>query len=90
MIQEIFNQGTYAASKQLLDASVVRHEALASNMANIETPGYKRVDVSPTFESQLQQAVASRDPDQISGVQPQLAVDSHAISGRSDGTTMRQ
>ena len=34
-----------------LNASVLRHEAIASNIANISTPGYKTLDVS--FEDQL-------------------------------------
>lgn len=53
MIEKLFNQGNYAATKQLLDAGVVRHEALASNLANIETPGYKRLDLPPDFQKDL-------------------------------------
>jgi flagellar basal-body rod protein FlgB len=34
-----------------LDASVMRHDAIASNIANINTPGYKPLQVS--FEDQL-------------------------------------
>ena len=70
-------------------STVLRHEAIASNLANIETPNYKRLDVSPTFESQLQQAVASQDPEQIAAVQPDLAVDTQAVSGRNDGNTVQ-
>ena len=43
-----------AASMRGLDA---RNTALANNIANADTPGYKRVDVS--FESALADAVAS-------------------------------
>src|SRR5882762_6258037 len=88
MIDALFSQSNYLAAKKMLDVTVMRHEAIASNLANIETPNYKRVDVSPTFENQLQQAVASKDPSQLSNVQPQLAVDSSAISGRGDGNTV--
>jgi flagellar basal-body rod protein FlgB len=73
----------------MLDVNVLRHEAIASNIANVETPNYKRLDVSPSFESQLSEAVASRDAAQITGLQPELAVDSQAISGRSDGNTVQ-
>ena len=34
------------------DASWLRHQAIANNIANIDTPGYKRVDVD--FESVLE------------------------------------
>ena len=89
MIDALFGDSNYVASKKLLDVNVLRHEAIASNIANVETPNYKRLDVSPSFESQLSQAVASRDAGQIAGLQPELAVDNQAISGRSDGNTVQ-
>jgi flagellar basal-body rod protein FlgB len=89
MIEALFNDSNYLAAKRMLDVTVLRHDAIASNLANIETPNYKRLDVSPSFESQLKQAVASRDPEQIAGIQPQLAVDNQAVSGRSDGNTVQ-
>lgn len=73
----------------MLDVNVLRHEAIASNLANVETPNYKRLDVSPSFESQLSQAVAGRDAEQISGLQPELTVDSQANAGRMDGNTVQ-
>ena len=54
MIDALFNQPNYQATRKLLDATVLRHEALASNLANLETPGYKRMDVAPVFETELQ------------------------------------
>jgi flagellar basal-body rod protein FlgB len=88
MIDALFSQSNYLASKKMLDAAVLRHEAIASNLANLETPNYKRLDVSPAFESQLRQAVAGANSDEISATQPQLAVDTQAVSGRSDGNTV--
>lgn len=89
MIDGLFSDSNYLAAKRMLDVTVLRHEAIASNLANIETPNYKRLDVSPNFESQLQQAVASRDPEQIAAIQPELAVDTQAVSGRNDGNTVQ-
>jgi flagellar basal-body rod protein FlgB len=89
MIDALFGDSNYVAAKKMLDVNVLRHEAIASNIANVETPNYKRLDVSPSFESQLSEAVASRDAAQITGLQPELAVDSQAISGRSDGNTVQ-
>jgi flagellar basal-body rod protein FlgB len=88
MIDALFTSSDYVAAKKMLDVSALRHEAIASNLANVETPNYKRLDVSPTFESQLSQAVASQNPDAISSLQPQLAVDTSAVSGRPDGNTV--
>jgi flagellar basal-body rod protein FlgB len=39
-----------------LDASWLRQQVIANNIANVETPGYKRWEVS--FEKQLQRALA--------------------------------
>jgi flagellar basal-body rod protein FlgB len=89
MIDGLFSDSNYLAAKRMMDVTVMRHEAIASNLANVETPNYKRIDVSPTFESQLRQAVASRDPEQIAGIQPQLSVDTQAVSGRNDGNTVQ-
>ena len=89
MIDALFGNSNYLAAKKMLDANVLRHEAIASNLSNIETPNYKRLDVSPSFETQLSQAVLARDTDQISNLQPQLAVDASANSSRSDGNTVQ-
>ena len=37
------------------DASWIRNEAIANNIANVDTPGYKRQDVN--FEEQLRKAM---------------------------------
>ena len=37
------------------DASWLRNEAIANNIANVDTPGYKREDI--TFESELSRAL---------------------------------
>src|SRR5271163_4632192 len=89
MIDALFGDSVYVASKKLLDVNVMRHEAIASNLANVETPNYKRLDVSPSFESQLREAVAGQSSTEIANLQPSLAVDTGAISGRSDGNTVQ-
>jgi flagellar basal-body rod protein FlgB len=88
MIDALFTNSDYVAAKKMLDVSLLRHEAIASNLANIETPNYKRLDVAPSFETELAQAVASNNSAAISHLQPQLAVDTGAISGRADGNTV--
>ena len=88
MIDALFNQPNYVATKKMLDVTVLRQDAIASNLSNLETPNYKRVDVAPSFEAQLSQAVKNGDPNQIANLQPRLAVDTAAISGRSDGNTV--
>jgi len=83
MIDALFNQPDYLAAKKQLDAIALRQNAIARNIANLETPGYKRLDLAPAFNSQLERACAARDPQQIAALQPQLAVDATAptVSG---------
>jgi flagellar basal-body rod protein FlgB len=88
MIDALFSQPTYVAAKKMLDVTVMRQEAIASNLSNLETPNYKRLDVSSSFETQLAQAVNSQDANKISSLQPTLSVDTSAISGRADGNTV--
>jgi len=42
-----------------LNASSLRHNVIANNIANIDTPGYKRMEVD--FERQLQKALSSNN-----------------------------
>jgi flagellar basal-body rod protein FlgB len=88
MIDALFSQPTYVAAKKMLDVTVLRQEAIASNLSNLETPNYKRLDVAPSFEAQLNRAVQSGDAAQIASLKPSLAVDLSAISGRGDGNTV--
>jgi flagellar basal-body rod protein FlgB len=54
MIEALFSDSNYLAAKRMLDVTVLRHEAIASNLANVETPNYKRLDVSPSFALETQ------------------------------------
>ena len=88
MIDGMFNQPNYVAAKKLLDVTALRHEAIASNLANVETPHYKRVDIAPIFATELRQAIASGDPARLETAQPRIATDFTATSQRKDGNTV--
>jgi flagellar basal-body rod protein FlgB len=88
MIEALFNQPNYLAANKALDAVVLRQGAIANNIANLETPGYKRIDLAPTFESALERATAASDPQQISSLNPTLAQDLNATSSGLDGNTV--
>ncbi|MCR6654557.1 MAG: flagellar basal body rod protein FlgB [Opitutus sp.] len=89
MIDPIFHAENYQLARKLLDATVLRQEAIASNIANAETPGYRRLDVAPDFAAQLKSRLAAGDlaatADQV---RPQLAEDMTARSMRPDGNTV--
>ncbi len=89
MIDGLFNQTNYVAAKKMLDLTALRHEAIASNLANVETPRYKRLEVANSFATELQQAVASRSNSAIAGISPQLSVDPSAKAVRKDGNTVQ-
>jgi flagellar basal-body rod protein FlgB len=88
MIDALFNQPNFLIANKALDAVVLREGAIANNIANLETPGYKRVDLAPSFETELSRASASADPQQINSLQPSLAVDANATASSLDGNTV--
>jgi flagellar basal-body rod protein FlgB len=60
-ISPLFGDSTLQSLKLTLDASSLRHQAIASNIANVSTPQYKRVDLSPQFQSEFQNALSRLD-----------------------------
>jgi flagellar basal-body rod protein FlgB len=88
MINALFNQPNYLAAKKQLDAIALRQEAIASNIANLETPGYRRLDVTPSFNAELERACATRDSQQIAALKPKLVVDPSAVAVSPDGNTV--
>jgi flagellar basal-body rod protein FlgB len=51
-------------------AEETRQRTIASNIANLETPGYRRLDVR--FEELLTKALHSRHADEADDVQPEV------------------
>lgn len=60
-------QSSYGKRMEMMEmainATVKRREVIADNIANADTPGFKRSDV--TFESQLQRAVESEQAEEV-------------------------
>lgn len=89
MIDPIFQTDNYQLARKLLDAAVLRQEAIATNVANAETPGFRRLDLAPDFATQLKARIAAGDFAQTADtIQPQLAEDQTARSIRPDGNTV--
>lgn len=88
MIDALFNDPSYLAGKKTLDAIVLRQEAIAANIANLETPGYHRVDLAPSFKAELERACAAGNPQQIAALKPSLAPDPNAVPNSRDGNTV--
>jgi flagellar basal-body rod protein FlgB len=89
MIDPVFQTDNYQLARKLLDATALRQEAIASNVANVETPGYRRLDVAPDFAQQLRASAAGGEPAATAlPLRPQLAEDTTARSLRPDGNTV--
>jgi flagellar basal-body rod protein FlgB len=77
------------------DASLERHQIITNNIANVDTPGYKRKDVQ--FESYLMQALSGggslddRVADTNSNLKtldPTVYTDNSSLSYRLDGNNV--
>ena len=89
MIDGLFARENYTVAKKLLDATELRHRAIASNLANVETPGYRRVDLEKGFEARLRSAVEKGDMKALGRLAPGLGVDDTAKAARADGNTVK-
>lgn len=79
---------TLAILQRALQAAALRQAVLAHNVANANTPGFKRSRVD--FESHLQAALAARaagEPADPAGVAPVVAVEPGSV-GRADGNNV--
>ncbi len=92
----IFDSTTIQILQKALDAAALRQQVIAHNIANINTPGYRRATVS--FEESLRTALAEKRllgqgtpgprkaarPDPVERVQPQVVREPHVM--RTDGS----
>ena len=89
MIDPIFQTDNYQLARKLLDASVLRQAAIATNVANAETPGFRRLDIAPDFATQLKSRLAGGSLGRTAEtLQPTLSEDQTARSVRPDGNTV--
>ena len=101
MISQLFNGAGMGAARSALTGLSRRQEALASNIANIDTPGYQRKQVD--FESALLAMLDGGAPRaQLSrtdarhllsggasgGGRPQMVTERLQIGSRNDGNTV--
>jgi flagellar basal-body rod protein FlgB len=70
---------------QLLDAAAIRHRVIAQNVANVNTPGYKRREV--VFETDLAKALATPDALATARVHPRVAF-TEGLPERVDGNNV--
>jgi flagellar basal-body rod protein FlgB len=74
--ETMFNRSSIPLLTKSLDASMLRAKAIANNIANVNTPGYQRVEV--TFEDELRKAL---DKGKLQG---KMTDDKHLELGKSN------
>ena len=89
MIDRLFASANYHGVKKMHDPTVLPQEANASNMAHIETPNYKRVDVAPAFATELSRAIAGGGVSNVQQLKPTVSVDQSAVAQNRDGNTVQ-
>lgn len=62
MIADLFHSTTIPVLEQVVNFAQARHQILAGNLANLDTPGYRTRDLSTEkFEANLREAITARD-----------------------------
>ena len=85
---ELFDT-TFRTLDAALGAAGKRQEVLANNLANVNTPGYKRKDVQ--FDGILAKAVDAAkagDSSALDQLRPEVTSDSSAVAVRADGNSV--
>jgi len=61
MLNSLFSSTTIPVLEQVVNFSQARHQVLAGNIANLDTPGYRTRDLSPdVFSAQLKKVLADQ------------------------------
>ena len=94
----MFNTGVFNyvnVMQKTMDATAMRSEVILNNMANVNTPGYKRKDIR--FETELKHAFARASQDTVDArvknldleaLTPKTYTDYEELSYRYDGNNV--
>lgn len=74
--------------EKMLNVSATKHKVIANNIANINTPGYKKLEVS--FAEQLEKVIKDTSMDKFDAFQPKIVVSKEDTNGtvRNDGNNV--
>lgn len=92
MIERLFGGDSFTAKVRALDAAALRQEVIANNLANVNTPNFKRQEV--LFEDRLARALdQANNPcmpqsrDAVASLKPEV-VSIKTTGTRSDGNNV--
>jgi len=86
MIEKILSTPSYDGSKVLMDVAIQRQGAISSNIANIETPGFKRLEIDRGFSTVFANALRAGNPSSVA--MPSMRTDLSSPSQRKDGNNV--
>lgn len=74
--------------EKMLDVSAIKHKVIANNIANINTPGYKKMEVS--FAEQLEKVIKDNSVNKFDSLQPKIVLSKEDANGtvRNDGNNV--
>ncbi|MEB2309445.1 MAG: flagellar basal body rod protein FlgB [Candidatus Brocadiaceae bacterium] len=72
--------------EKMLDVSAIKHKVIANNIANVNTPGYKKMEVS--FSDQLEKVIKDTSVDKFDALQPKIVITGKDESVRNDGNNV--
>lgn len=58
--------------EKMLDVSAIKHKVIANNIANINTPGYKKMEIS--FSDQLEKVIKDTSNNKFDTIQPKIVI----------------
>ncbi|QNU68382.1 flagellar basal body rod protein FlgB [Ruminiclostridium herbifermentans] len=82
-------QGLYGKSnimEKALNASIARNDAISQNIANVDTPNYKRKDVA--FEQYFADSLNRANMNDVDDIQPTIIEDKSDNKMRIDGNNV--
>lgn len=79
---------TFGLLENMLDVSALRHKVVANNIANVNTPGYKKMVVN--FEEELEKAIKNSSQKDFKKFKPKVIISEEVVDGtlRNDGNTV--
>jgi len=79
VISNLFSSTTIPVLEQVVNFAQMRHQVLAGNIANLDTPGYRTRDLSTeAFQANLRRALETRDEQATSLAPPETALNPFA------------
>lgn len=83
-VENLISRSSVPVLEQLMQFAAARHELITHNIANIDTPGYRTLDLSVSdFQKAMSRAIATRD--RTGG---RLVLDGEQVKTNSAGRTV--